>query len=125
MVNDGASGELPQYNVQTVFSESFAEDLDPRKTQSCPNMSKTTLNDEIDYSLAGYKVNESSIADITPSSDKLELGERKFKSIKSYTDLKPEVQPKFLDSLNNSPDPKLNLNSSDHYEAQELIESLK
>lgn len=46
-----------------IFTESFLQKIDPRETQSMPNLSKTTLNDEIEYDLDNYKLNESSKAE--------------------------------------------------------------
>lgn len=56
MISDNASKEQPAYNINTVFTESFLEKLDPRDTQSMPNLSKTTLNEEIDYDLGKYDI---------------------------------------------------------------------
>lgn len=115
MISDNASRAYPDYNINTVFTESFMENLDPRDIQSMPNLSKTTLNEEIDYDLGkytikcaylinpadNYKLNESSKADLTPSStSKLENSVTRFKSIKDYTKVHTEIQPKFMNVLN-------------------------
>jgi hypothetical protein len=136
-----------------VFTESFLHKIDPRETQSMPNLSKTTLNDEIEYDLDNYKLNESSKVDteyemiegkqhitslVEEVEDKLnskktstcespgsQKAPSKFVSIKEYTNIKSEFRPKFLTTLNKAKGKLPELNNSDRYETLEIIESLQ
>lgn len=93
-----------------------------------PDLSRTSLGWEIEYDLDNYKLNESSKADVTPSSDRIDTSSIKFKSISYYTRMKTEVQPKFMKALNiknYQVQTSGDLNSSDKIEAQEIIDSLK
>jgi len=49
-----------------------------------PNLSKTMLNEEIDYAMDNYKINESSRDDNTGSSDKIEQSMNKSNGIRNY-----------------------------------------
>lgn len=93
-----------------------------------PNLSKTTLEGEIDYELDNYKLNESSKLDSNQSCDNIDTSISKFKSIGSYTNITTEVQPKFMNALNVRSyirKPGGDLDTSDKSETQELINSLK
>ncbi len=95
-----------------------------------PNLSKTTLNEEIDYDLYNYKINESSKVDqedtFSPT-NKTNQSIHKFVSIKNFRKMDNEIHPKFmneLNELNKSPKKHYNLNSSDQFEAQDIIDSI-
>lgn len=132
MLNDNASKDnIPNMKAH-IFSDSFYEEnlkgnsaypsLGLRETQSMPDLSKTMLNSEIEYSLANYKLNESSkISDPSPSSEKDGQNSSKFMSSR-YNRMDEEVQPKFMTTLNSAR--KQDLNRSDEFEAKDIIDSI-
>jgi len=66
-MNDFVSTYLHDYNNTGIYAESVLERMDPREIQSMPDLSMTTLNDQIEYDLDDYKINESSRINTTNS----------------------------------------------------------
>ncbi|CAI2374175.1 unnamed protein product [Moneuplotes crassus] len=126
MRNDGANRESKDSHQENIFTNSFYEENMKalRETQSMPNLSKTTLNEEIEYELANYKLNESSNADIedlSPNNEEEAQNTSRFSSIKKYKKMDEEIRPKFITKLNSA---RKNLNRSDEFEAQDIINSI-
>eukprot|EP00345_Euplotes_harpa_P002778 CAMPEP_0168330624 /NCGR_PEP_ID=MMETSP0213-20121227/7851_1 /TAXON_ID=151035 /ORGANISM="Euplotes harpa, Strain FSP1.4" /LENGTH=199 /DNA_ID=CAMNT_0008334249 /DNA_START=778 /DNA_END=1378 /DNA_ORIENTATION=+ len=126
MVNDDASKDKHGIVMSNVFTSSFLEKLGVRPTESMPDLSRTSLNDEIEYDLYGYKLNESSKMDESyPDADS--NPNPKFRSIQFYIKNKSQIHPKFLQKLNtlNSYSASSDINLSDQLEAEFLLKTLK
>lgn len=110
-----------------VFTASFLAKINQRDTESMPDLTHTTLGEEIEYDLYDYKLNESS--KITENSKDVKSNEpNKYVSIQFYTNKKSLVHPKFMNSLNTAKKTEVyinDLNASDEFEAEEIINSLK
>ena len=101
MVNTNNSG-----SEQTVFRDrSFLNTSvkDFRDFISMPDLWRTTLVDQIDYDLDGYKINESSMS--SGSTDQTKFGipcitKQQFWKAQAPKDMVEDIQPKFIEFLN-------------------------
>ncbi|CAI2361232.1 unnamed protein product [Moneuplotes crassus] len=126
MQNDQASKDSKDSPQEKLLPSSLYSDNGGaiREAQSMPNLSKTTLNAEIDYDLASNKLNEISKTesdDLSPGSEKgISSGTGLHGFRWAETNVKP--QPKFMKVLNSAKKP--DLNRSDEFEAQDIINSI-
>ena len=63
MIDDKSKKQNKKNNANSCYTESSQGNMMHRDIQSMPNLTHTTLNDEIEYELINYKINESSKAD--------------------------------------------------------------
>lgn len=63
MIDDKSKKQNKNNKANSFYTESSQGNLVHREIQSMPNLTHTTLNDEIEYELINYKINESSKAD--------------------------------------------------------------
>lgn len=114
-------------DCSNVFTDSFLAKINQRENESMPELTRTSLGEEIEYDLYDYKLNESS--KMTENSKDLNQNvPNKYVSIQFYTNKKSMINPKFMNSLNSKKKAEVyinDLNASDEFEAAEIISSLK
>lgn len=73
---------------------------DFREIASMPELCRTTLMDQIDYSLDNYKINESSMSNGSLDQSKFSIPKQQFMRAEALRTMVEDVQPKFMKFLN-------------------------
>lgn len=101
MVNGNyLDSELTVFKDRSIVEFSAAQDS--RQTASMPEERKTNLADQIDYDLDNYKVNESSMYSFSMNQSSLDVPNKPFIRAEIQVDGKDDVNPKFMNFLNDS-----------------------
>lgn len=75
---------------------------DSREIASMPELCRSTLMDQIDYDLDNFKLNESSMFTNSIDQSKPSIPDQQFLRAKKQTENCEDIQPKFMNFLNDN-----------------------